>query len=226
MNCHGSANLDLAIPNWVPPERDETADNAANRGTRMHEMFAEIMCLSAKDAAMMAKAIDYVAAWRGRRRFRVLIEESVQATWLVRAPWTTADLVLHVQDELHIFDLKTGTIPVSAVENDQLLYYAMTYGPLAPKAKGVYLHIVQPWASNIEVWFADAARLAVFKAEALATERAILAGDTTLVPGDHCQFCPANPHGRGARGKPACPAMLQLLYPRVAVDEDAMFKED
>ena len=45
IQCRGSANLEAAIPNWVPPEVDDTADNAANRGTIMHEMFAGIMSL-------------------------------------------------------------------------------------------------------------------------------------------------------------------------------------
>ena len=226
MNCRGSANLDLAIPNWVPPVIDPDADTAANRGTLMHTYFANIMSLSAKDAAMMAKAIDYVAAWRARRRFKVLIEATMSATWLSMSPTTQADLVLYVADEIHVFDLKTGTIPVSAVENNQLLYYGVTYGGLAPKAKGVYLHIVQPWANNIEVWFADTARLQSFMDEALKVEKEIQAGVTTLTPGDHCMFCPANPHGRGARGAPFCPAMMQLLYPRVDMDEDEILKGD
>ena len=35
MQCHASANLDLAIPNWTPPVEDPNQDNAANRGTRV-----------------------------------------------------------------------------------------------------------------------------------------------------------------------------------------------
>lgn len=46
---------------------DPTADNAANRGTEMHRMLAEIMSLSAKDARRMAEAIAYVAEIRSRR---------------------------------------------------------------------------------------------------------------------------------------------------------------
>lgn len=218
--------MELAIPNWVPPVRDPNADNAANRGTRMHAMFAEVMSLSAKDAAMMAKAIDYVAAVRAKRRFAVAIEQPVTVEWLDTKPGTTADLVLYVSDEIHVFDLKTGTIPVSAVENYQMLYYAATYGALAPKAKGVYLHIVQPWANNIEVWFADAARVLAFMAEARQVDREIQQGVHTLSPGDHCTFCPANPHSRAAKGAPFCPAMMELLYPAPPVDYDEMMRED
>lgn len=226
MHCRGAANLELAIPNWVPPVEDRDADNAANRGTTMHTYFANIMSLSAKDAAMMAKAIEYVAAVRAKRRFKVLIEATMTASWLKTAPNTQADLVLFGADEIHVFDLKTGTIPVSAVENDQLMYYGVTYGGLAPKAKGVHLHIVQPWAGVMEMWYADTARLQSFMDEALAVEMDITAGVTTLSPGNHCMFCPANPHGRGAKGAPSCPAMMQLLYPRVAVDEDEILKGD
>jgi hypothetical protein len=226
MNCTASANLELAIPHWVPPVEDPDADTAANRGTQMHAMFAQVMSLPAKDARMMAESIAYVAQIRARRRWRTLIEEPRQADWLVGKPWTQADLVLAAADELHVFDLKTGGIPVSAFENFQLMYYALTYAPLAAKAKGAYLHIVQPWADNIEVWFADATRLEEFRDEAVAAELAITNEDVTFSPGDHCLFCPANPHGRGARGRPNCPAMMAMLYPQPPVDYDEILKGD
>lgn len=226
MNCRASANLDLAIPNWVPPEIDPNADNAANRGTKMHELFAGVMDLSTKDIEMMSKALMYVAHVRKQRRFKVLIEATAIANWLPSSPSTQADLVLYVADEIHVFDLKTGTIPVSAVENHQLLFYAITYGPLAPKAKGVYMHIVQPWADVMEVWFADTVRLEQFMRDAQTTDLQIRQGSTVFTPGDHCQFCPANPHGRGAKGRPYCPAMMELLYPQPLLDYDEILKGD
>lgn len=225
INCHASANLDLAIPHWVPPFDDPMADNAANRGTEMHRMFAEVSGLPTADTRRMAEAIAYVAEVRARRRFKVLIEQVVQATWLKSGPNTCADLVLFTQDELHIIDLKTGKIPVSALDNEQLQFYAVTYGGLAPKAKGAHLHIVQPWADNIEVWFADSARLSQFMADAQAAEAHILAGSTKFSPGEHCKFCPANPQSRGAKGKPYCPVMMDLLYPRTTVNYEEMLEE-
>lgn len=48
----------------------------------------------------------------------------------------------------------------------------------------------------------------------------------TFSPGDHCKFCPANPHGRGAKGKPYCPAMMGLLYPQPAVNYDEMLESE
>jgi Protein of unknown function (DUF2800) len=224
MNCHASANLDLAIPNWTPPVEDPSADNAANRGTEMHRMFAEIVTLPNSDTRCMAEALAYVAGIRSRRRFKVMSEQVVVAEWLSTKPATCADLVLYVADEIHVFDLKTGKIPVSAYENNQLMFYAVTYGPLAPRAAGVHLHIVQPWADNIETWFADTTRLQQFMADAQVAEKRIQAGSVTFAPGDHCMFCEANPHGRGAKGRPYCPAMMQMLYPQQAVDIEAILE--
>lgn len=225
MACHASANLELAIPNWTPPEIDPNANNAANRGTAMHDTFASLMVLPVSDVKNFSDALSYVAEVRSRRRFQSLIEHEMRVDWLKTKPSTTADLVLYTQDEMHILDLKTGKIPVTAVENPQLLYYAATYGFLAPKAKGVTLHIVQPWADVMEEWYADAARIQQFMLDAKAAEFAIQQGSTMFQPGDHCTFCAANPHGRGAKGAPKCPAMMQLLYPSFT-DEAAILSED
>lgn len=219
MACHASADLPAAIPNYVAPVEDRAANNAANRGTNMHEVFAKVMELPAADMRRVSEAIAYIAELRTTRRFKVLVETPMKATWLQTAPGTTADLVLYTQDELHIIDLKTGKIAVDVVENEQLMFGAVTYGALAPKAKGATLHILQPWADGCNNWFADTNVLAKFMAEAQAAEAAIQQGDTTFGPSDHCKFCPANPHSRGAKGKPFCPVMLDLLYPG-RVDED------
>lgn len=219
MSCHASANLDLAIPNWTPPVEDRAADNAANRGTAAHELLAKVAEMPAKDIGYFARAVEYLADLRSQRRFKVLIEHPVTATWLATQPGTTADLVLYTQDEIHVIDWKWGGIPVEVKENEQLLFYAACYGPLAPRAKGVTAHVVQPRADNIESWFIDTNRLGQFMQDAVAAEAAIQGGSIQFGPGDHCTFCPANPHTRGRKGTPLCPAMMQMLYPS-HVNED------
>lgn len=221
ITCHASANLSKAIPNWTPPVVDRTANNAANRGSDMHDILDRVTQLTAKDMKNMAKAIDYVADLRALRRFKVLTEAKVKATWLKSQPETTVDVVLYVQDEIHVIDWKTGKIPVYVQDNEQLLYYGACFAPLAPKAKGINLHIVQPWADNIDTWFADTNVVAKFMADAQAAEAAIQAGDVSFMPSDHCKFCVANPHSRGLKGAPLCPAAMQLHYPKV-VDDDAI----
>ena len=83
-----------------------------------------------------------------------------------------------------------------------------------------HLHIVQPWADVMDSWFADVSVIAQFMNEAVLAHDAIHAGSTQFSPGDSCQFCPANPHGRGLKGQPLCPAMMALLYPTIPLDED------
>lgn len=217
MACHASANLGVAIPNWQPPVVDEMA-GAKGKGTRMHALLEPMMDLTPRELDGMAKVLRYVADIRAGRRFSTLVESPVRAAWLSTQPTTTADLVLYTQDEIHVFDWKFGKIPVEVIGNEQLLYYAVCYAPLAPKAKGVMLHVLQPPADQYESWFADTNVIAQFMAAAQATELAVLQGDVTFGPSDHCKFCPANPHGRSDKGKPLCPAMMKLLYPPI-VDE-------
>jgi hypothetical protein len=218
MQCHASAHLDLAIPNWVAPVVDHMA-GAKGKGTRMHEMLEPLWQLSAADMVHVANVVAYVAQVRARRRFTALVEEKMQAVWLPSQPWTTADLVFYVADEIHVIDFKWGRIPVEVVGNEQILYYARTYAHLAPKATGVTGHIVQPYAGVFDSWFMDAAELVRFETKAVAADAAISRGDVTFGPSDHCMFCPAYPHSRGDKGRPLCPVTMAMLYPPL-VDED------
>ncbi len=220
MACPASGNLPLAIPGWTPPDVDPTA-GAKGKGTDIHAIFDAVAQYSAKDFECIAESLTYVAEVRKLRRFKVLSEHTFTADWLQSKPTTQVDLCFYVRDELHIIDYKTGRIPVSAFKNAQLMFYAACAGKLAPAAKNVWLHVVQPWADNIDYCVVSTATLAKFMAEAQAAEAKLLAGDTTFGPSDNCTFCPANPHSRGDKGRPLCPAMMQKLYPQ-AYDEDAI----
>lgn len=229
MACHASANLPAAIPNWVEPER--VVGGMAEAGTNVHVIFEEIWKMTPSERGFVLEIIEYVDALMRTRRFKKLIEHSMTATWLSvdpvtgEHPQTTADLVLYTADEMHVIDTKWGRIPVEVSGNKQLLYYDVTYGALAPKATGVTNHILQPRAKNMSSEFVSATEIKAFMDEAIIADQAIHAGDLTFGPTDHgCMFCPANPHGRGAKGKPFCPAMLQMLYPTI-VDEDELLAD-
>ena len=221
MACHASAHLELAIPNWTPPVVDPAA-GAKGKGTAMHAMLEPLWDLSVSDMKHVVNVIQYVANVRAKRRFNVLVEEKVQAKWLPSAPFTTVDLVFYVADEMHIIDFKWGRIPVEVVGNKQLLYYARSYAHLAPKAKGVRVHIVQPYAGVFEDWFIDTTELLAFEKAAVATDVAISKGDTTFGPSDACMFCPAYPHSRSDKGKPLCPATMALLYPPIVHEDEIL----
>ncbi len=208
--CHGSADLKAAIPGWQEPQQSTVA---SERGTELHTLFEKVNNLSTPDMFRFAEAITYVAQLRKPRRFKVLVEHTVDVDWLQRPSKSTADLVLYTKNELHIIDLKAGKIPVDSYDNSQLKFYALSFAHFAPKAEGVTGHIVQPWANNTNSTFYSAQELADFKQDVLSAEQDILDGDLTLTPSDECLFCPANPHSRGAKGSPFCPAMMNVLYP-------------
>lgn len=218
MACPASANLELAIPGFIKPEKKK--EGAAVDGTAAHDILEEIVKKPASQIDAYARVLTYLAELRKERRFQVIVEQELTAEWLVSKPKTKVDLAYYVSDQLEVIDYKWGKIEVPVVDNVQLLYYARCLAGLAPKAKGVRVHILQPFADNLNSWWISADRLAQFEAEMLAAEAKILAQDTTFGPSDHgCTFCPANPHSRGEKGNKFCPAMLEILYPKF-VDED------
>nr|DAL38051.1 MAG TPA_asm: PD-(D/E)XK nuclease superfamily protein [Caudoviricetes sp.] len=221
IQCPASGNLDVAIPNWTPPVVDHDK-GAKGKGTAIHKIFEDAAAWTARDMRHIADAMDYVAELRSKRRFKVLTEYTVTAEWLPSKPLTTVDLVLYTQDEIHVVDYKTGKIPVQPELNSQLQFYALCVADLAPKAKGVTVHIVQPWAGIMDAWFADTTQLATFMEEAQKQEAKVTSKIVEFGPGDHCTFCPANPHTRGDKGHPLCPAMMQLLYPDSTDEEEIL----
>lgn len=203
------------------------AKGAKGKGTDIHAAFDATAGMSARDLEKFIEALQYYLEIRKKRRYKELSEYTFTAEWLQQKPKTTVDRVLYLNDELHVFDWKTGTILVEVVDNEQLLFYAACAAQeFAPQAKGVWLHIVQPWADNMEAHYVTVDELAQFVADAQAAEEKILQGDTTFGPSDHCKFCPAYPHSRGEKGHPMCPATLAMLYPRAELDEDELLKDD
>jgi hypothetical protein len=220
MACHASANLEVAIPGFTLPVEEDTA--ASSRGTAMHNLLELAGAYTPAEMLGLARAMEYVARLRMTRRFKQLLEAEGEGWWLSTTPKTKADVVLYVQNQIEVVDYKFGKIKVEVDDNEQLKYYALSFAPLAPKAKGVTVHIVQPFVDNIESVFLTADDLDTFRQQSVDHEKQILAGDVTFGPSDHCKFCPANPHGRGIKGKPYCPALMQLYYPQVLDVDDAL----
>lgn len=212
MACHASADLPAAIPNFQYPEVDETK-GMKGEGSRMHELYEQLVLMKVADRRKFIATLDQIQALTETRRFKVLTEQSTVADWLPSKPRTTVDHVLYTKDELHIIDFKWGAIEVDPFENEQLLFYGASFLHLAPRAKFLTLHIAQPKAGGLVSWECSATRMKQFMDDAIAADTAIRAGSVSFGPSDHCTFCPANPHSRGDKGKPLCPAMMQLLYP-------------
>jgi len=224
MACPASADLESAIPGWIAPVVDRNK-GAKGKGTLIHKAFDITDGWSTSDLRQYVRALEYYLSVKETRRFKEMSEVTFEATWLQSKPNTTVDRVLYLSDELHIFDWKTGVIPVDVQDNEQLLFYAACAISLAPNAKGVWLHIVQPWANNMEAVFVTVKELAQFMNDARAAEAKILAGDHTFGPSDHCKFCPANPHSRVEKASPYCPAMMDILYPSRPINEQELLED-
>lgn len=220
MACHASANLPLAIPGWTPPVEDDTP--ASVRGTSMHKLLEDSGRYTPSEQLGLARAMEYVARLRQTRRFKQILEAPGEGWWLNSKPKTQADVVLYVADEIHVIDYKFGRIKVEAEGNEQGMYYSLAFSGLAPRATGVNFHVVQPLIDNITSVFFTAEELDQFRIDSLKAEAAIAAGDVTFGPSDHCKFCPANPHGRGVKGRPFCPALMQMYYPLTVDVDDAL----
>lgn len=178
--------------------------------------------LSPKELRFLADAIEYfndVVFKVGTHNLHQ--EEKVTIDWLESKPRTTADVVVWDEEELDIIDWKTGAIAVDAVDNTQLEFYAGAWIKLCPPSvRLIKVHIVQP--GNTSSWSFTREKLEHRMQELRRAEAKVLNKDLTLIPSDHCKFCPANPHGRGDKGTPSCPAMMKLLYPPAPADDDAI----
>ena len=140
-------------------------------------------------------------------RAKLFVEQTKYATWTHTRPRTQADVVVTNGKQLWVIDLKTGSIPAEAAANEQLLYYVQTYRERETTFEVV---ILQPKQNS--VWAVTPEYLERWTASVLEAEQRILAGDRSLVPGAHCQFCPANPYSKGDRGAPSCPAQVEVLF--------------
>lgn len=231
IGCHASADLEKAIPGFVQPEDDKTREpvlpenlgfivemiekistdtgssKAANRGTMLHACVATLLAefkTAGQFQKLLALFIELNAVMQ-TRRFKMLIEVEAELSWLQRPVTTTADLVLYVAEEIHVWDWKFGSMPVdpSAL---QLKMYGLAFQHLAPKAPGVWVHVGQP--GNYASLFFSNEQLQAAKDLVVQHEAEVIAGDLTFNTGKQCDFCPASPWTRGAKGNISCPQFI------------------
>jgi hypothetical protein len=82
MQCHGSANLELAIPGWSEPDRDDMA-GAKGVGSRMHASFAELAFMDSLYLDKLSIMVsEYLKLnWRVRRHYMDDVTEPVVLDW-------------------------------------------------------------------------------------------------------------------------------------------------
>lgn len=236
VDCHGSlgkAAANLADMHHVKRKALLDDPDATLGLTAICEPEARLLQLMRDLPAGMIRFISDACVWMAEQRksygfMKMHLEQELTATWLESKPTTTPDVVFVGPNDVFVVDYKTGRIPVPAVDNQQLLFYGATVvDQLAPDAATVLFVILQPGQKaadpmQIDEWSISRDDLEEWMKEARRADRRILNLDTTLKPGDHCQFCPANPHSRGDKGSPLCPVMLDILYPPI-IDEAEIY---
>lgn len=211
MTCPGSFKLENSMPY-------EPAGEAAERGTRIHEMAEHLLknieMGFAHDAEELAVAHDYVeylkAISENARKTYYEMDVDAGLQEINSNFGGTADAVIIDGDTLHVVDLKTGRIKVDAKENIQLMTYALgvVMKLKAPVEAKVFLHIFQP--GNISVWETSVEDLYTHGLKMQEAADLALSQDPPYTSSvDACKYC---------RGKPVCPELRRQVQETARID--------
>ncbi len=134
------------------------------------------------------------------------IEEIIDLTAYVPEGFGTGDAVILTDGILEIIDLKYGKgVPVSAVENKQMMLYALGALDMFGFMYAVHtvrMTIYQPRLDNISEWEMSVEELTTWGMSELAPRaKMAYAGEGNFVPGKHCQFCRAKAQCRALAEK-------------------------
>ena len=216
MSCPGSVRLENQMPY-------EPAGEAAAIGTAIHELSEQLLTnqlipldVNPEHLAMAKdykKFIDTLVEHPRKRLIEVNVDAGLST--LHPALGGTADAVLVDGDHLHIVDLKTGRVLVDAIENRQLLTYAL--GAMrqfnAPGTITCTMHIFQPRAGHSK-WTVTGERLIEHGVQLKAAAELALSPDApTNASVDACRYCKA---------KTICPSMREKVQETARSD----FKPD
>ena len=210
MACPGSVALESTMPY-------EKSGEAAAIGTHIHELsemllngthtYEEIKA-SGVEAEHLDMAQDYTNFVNSlvenprKRLIEVNVDEGLKS--LHPSLGGTADAVLTESNTLHVIDLKTGRVPVSAKDNKQLLVYALGVARKlkAPADITVKMHIFQPRTGH-SVAEISGNDLISFGHELKAAAELANTPGAPVVPGSsQCQWC---------RAKSICPALREKV---------------
>ena len=143
-------------------------------------------------------------AQANREELTFSIESVMQANVNGVSIQGTSDFIAESDTTLHIVDYKYGMgIPVNAIDNHQLLMYAVLKSLETGKAyKRICLYVVQPRIDNISLAEYDQRYLQVFMQKIVEAIDKILDQHTPPTVGVWCKYCTA---------KATCPAQKEKL---------------
>ena len=210
--CSGSLNYDDA-------DYTDKRSSAGEDGTAIHMLSEDSMILSVDPSVFLGQkfnnieiddehiniANDYIeycddlldSVKLSSDNFRYGFEHRVAYTNWAKDGFGTMDMFIidHENKTVHVIDLKSGRINVSAIENTQLMLYALGLTQeLGIVGYNYRLHIIQPRTYNFDWWDCSYKDLMAFGE--YVKERSAL----TLLPNPPrtasdkaCKFCPNAP---------------------------------
>ena len=185
--CPGSLTLQEKLGDLIPPDE---GSSAAQLGTQLHDTAERALkgeCEPCEDTQFYVSFCRQLAAQKDAE----MIVEARVPLFYSREEHGYADCVIRTDDTIHVIDLKTGMIPVDAVNNWQLLIYA--YGMGTMRTEAFTMTIIQnneakSWTLTVEQADAIASVIGV-KAQAALNPYVI---DLTASD-EACMWCPCKP---------------------------------
>ena len=175
-----------------------TTSAAAEEGTRQHDVAAT--CLvngTSSEEHGIQTYVDVIRKTHENVGGDLFIEHKV--TVVKGLCWGTLDAGVVAPKFLGVYDYKSGTQPVHAFNNPQLMIYAiglLRENPM-PRDTNVMLSIVQPRTKGgwpVKRYTPSVETLMNFKGEVLRAIDKAQAPNPEGVAGDHCHYCPGKLH--------------------------------
>lgn len=191
MACPGSVHLQALAT------RPETVNDAAERGTAMHNYAEKILKnesvttegLSDDELGMVAGYVDAITSLEAGKPLGRGIEMMITCYGIHPDAFGSVDYLAYDAENLYIVDLKTGRTPVDVIDNVQLAYYCIgTISTLSLiNDRKIHLGIYQPTVSKeIQWWNPTMDQIREIKQKMIAATKSV-----ELVAGDHCKYCKA-----------------------------------
>jgi hypothetical protein len=227
MSCPGSIRLEAGLPDVTSEyAREGTAAHALGERAIQHNVDPLIyLDTEIEGVTVTEEMVDAVRIYVAHVRERAaeldaapLLEQKFDLTPL-NPPgpmFGTSDCTISNGDHLEVIDYKHGRgVAVGAVENAQLMYYALgAVVLLRVRPRTIRVTIVQPRASHpagiIRSFEFDFDRLVEFKRELFAAAARTTEPDAPLHAGSHCKFCKALAICPAQRDKAAAVAQTEF----------------
>ena len=185
--CPGSLTLEKRLGDLIP--KDEGSE-AANLGTELHDNAERALKGECEPCEATQFYVSFCRQLAAQKEAEMIVEARVPLFYS-RDEHGYADCVIRTEDTVHVVDLKTGSIPVDAVNNWQLAIYA--YGMGMTSTETFTMTIIQndeakSWSLTVDQIDALASVIGV-KAEAAMNDYI----HELVVSEDACRWCPCKP---------------------------------